>query len=230
MTNARSRRRSRSSTPSGATDTSLPGIALGLLRAILRHGWPATVAAVLLVLILGFAGARLNFFGTSAYNLAKALLPFPLETVDGPTPVIPVKTRYELIRLSGPVPLVRAAPCQDGDTVRISFETGADAWVSVFGIDHKKPYGLFQNSVEPNRVVAGKEYTVQFKLDDAIGEEKFYVIAAADRFTFAETIMPMLTVSERKHDKGAESDVYRLALPPEFAQDGNHCIHIKRGG
>lgn len=119
---------------------------------------------------------------------------------------------------------VEGMPCRSGETIQVHISSADAAHVLVFGWDGSDAYPFTEATLAPQYRRAG-EFRDAVTLDDRIGSETVYVIAAASPFSFADDIRPRLVHGEDS-GKGGMATHPRLGLPARFAIDAASCRHL----
>ena len=190
--------------------------------------WVKSLAGLGVVLVL-FAVARLNFLGEPYYRYAKLVLPANISGIDAKTPVIALSFVYDIEDDMGRRSGKLGQTVYSGDRIYLSVQAGNNCWLSVFGIDAKGIQTVFRNKLDPSLIEKGQKYTLDFSLDETIGHEIYYAVAAHEDFSFEKDIRPnLLRVFSDGNSKGPKFSQYRLTLPEKFIQKLIYFRHAAR--
>ncbi len=186
------------------------------------------VFCVLFVIIL-FSLSRINIFGEPYYGYSKLIFPVNITGVDPVHSVIPLSLSYEIQGHMGRRTGKLGDVCYDEDYIYLYFAAGKNCWVSVFCVDSKGIHPVFRKELSPNYVEKDETYTIDFELDETIGTEIYYAIAAYEKFSFEEDIKPYLDqVFSQGNSKGPAFSRYELKLPKMFTQKLIYFKHLAR--
>lgn len=193
-----------------------------------RPGWVKILAGLGLVLLL-LAGARLNFFGEPYYRYARFVLPAKLSGIDASIPVVALSFGYEIeddmSRRAGKL----GETVYSGDRIYLSVQAGSNCWLSVFCVDAIGIHPVFREKLAPSLVEKGQTHTLEFSLDETVGKEIYYAVAASEVFSFEADIRPNLRqVFPQGHSKGPKFSEYHLKLPEQFTQKLVYFQHAAR--
>lgn len=220
-------------TPGNKTPESLADVKKNIFRNVWKWGskkprWVKMIFSIAAVILLLIA-ARLNFFGEPFHRYSKLVLPIYIPAVDPAVPVIPFSLRYEIEDLLGRRTGKLGDTCYHGDHLYISFKAGLSCWVSLFGVDSKGIYPVFRGKLAPSHIEKEQNYTLDFKLDETVGNEIYYAIAASESFSFQEEIEPHLrNVFPTGDSKGPVFWEYQIELPEKFTQKFIYFKHLSR--
>jgi len=204
-------------------------------RHLFKKGWiwlalkPVWIKSlvILSLLLLIFAGARLNFFGTTLYRYSKLLTSFEIPVVDPDKPVIPLSLNYEIEDGLGRHIGKLGGTCFSKNHLYISFKVGISCWITVFGVDSKGIFPIFRNKLDPSYIDKEKDYILDFKLDETEGNEIYYAITALERFSYQKDIeMNLKKVFHSGSSKGAAFSKYQIELPEKFTQKFIYFRHL----
>lgn len=185
------------------------------------------IIIVLLMVLLFAATARFHLIGNTAYQFSKVIFPFYIWWIDPPFPVIPTTFWYDIENSNGRRSGKLGDICRSDDRIYLSFKMGIDCFVSVFSLDPKGIYPIFNNKLDPSYVKKDYQYTLNFKLDHTSGQEIYYIVASLDAFKFNKDILPAIpNYSKHSISKGPEFSNYSLVLPRKFTSQVLHCKHL----
>ena len=177
------------------------------------------------MLLLLFTGARLSFFGEPYDRYAKLILPAKIPRFDPDIPVIALSFRYDIEDNMGRRTGKLGEAVYSGDRIYLSVKAGSNCWLSVFGVDAKGVHPVFREKFEPSFIEKG-EHSLDFSLDEAVGNEVYYAIAASKAFSFEEDIQPNLQrVFPEGNSKGPKFSEFRLELPEQYTQNLIYFYH-----
>lgn len=191
--------------------------------------WWAKILASLAIIIVLFATSRLKFFGEPYYDYARLILPIHLPGVDEIKPAIGLSLAYEIEDSMGRRGGKLGETIYSGDRIYLSLEASHTCWLSVFGVDAKGIHPIFREKLSPSLIEKGLKYTLDFILDETVGNEVYYAVAAHEEFSFEEDIQPYLQrVFPQGHTKGPKFSEYQLSLPPQYAMSMIYFQHANR--
>lgn len=181
------------------------------------------------VIVVFFALSRMKFWGEPYYSYAKLMLPVHLPGVDVVKPAIGLALGYEIEDNMGRRGGKLGATVYSGDRIYLSFEASHACWLSVFGVDAKGIHPIFREKLSPSLIEKELKYTLDFILDETIGNEVYYAIAAHEEFSFEKDIQPHLRrVFPQGHTKGPKFSEYQLSLPPQYVVSMIYFQHASR--
>lgn len=193
-----------------------------------KPAWLKIVIGIIAVIVL-LTAARFNFFGNTFYQYSRVLLPGHIPLVDPAIPVIPFSMKYEIEDQLGKRIGKLGDICYSGDQLTISFMAGIPCWVTVFGVDSKGIHPVFRTKLDPSLIEKEQNYPLSFTLDETLGNEIYYAIAAPESFRFQEEIEPFLRcVFPSGNSKGPSFSEYQLELPEKFTQNFIYFNHLSR--
>ena len=185
------------------------------------------VLTVLVCLLIVFGLARLNLLGATGHRVTKVLAPWDLPWLDPQEPVVPLWLTFEVEAQQSRRAGKLGSPLQTGDSIVLTFRTGTQAWLTVFGIDRQGVHPVFGEGLEPVLVEAEKAYAREFHLDDTVGLEVYYAVAATHRFDFESVIRPHLaSVVSNNLGKGPATSPLDLDLPAGLSAKHIHFQHV----
>jgi hypothetical protein len=83
--------------------------------------------------------------------------------------------------------------------------------------------------LDPSRIEKEQTYENNFDLDETVGDEVYYAIAALEEFRFDEEIRPHLKkMSSGENSKGPVFSEYQIELPEKFTQEQIYFTHRSR--
>lgn len=183
---------------------------------------------ILLILIL-LVIARLNFFGEPYYSYSRLIIPIEVPGVDPERTIVPLSLHFEIEDRMGRRTGKLGDNYYSGDHIYLSFNTGSPSWVTVFCVDSKGIQPVFRQKFSPSKVERDKTYTLEFELDDTLGREFYYAIAASKKFDFEREIRVQLKeIFPEGNSKGPLFSEYSLELGSEFTQKLIHFNHLSR--
>lgn len=191
--------------------------------------WWAKILAGLTIILVFFAACRLNFLGEPYYGYAKLMLPVHLPGVDAVKPAIGLSLGYDVEDNMGRRGGKLGATIYSGDRIYLSLEASHACWLSVFGVDAKGIHPVFREKLSPSLIDKELKYTLDFTLDETVGNEVYYAVAAHEEFSYEKDIQPHLRrVFPEGHTKGPRFSEYQLSLPPQYAMSMIYFQHASR--
>lgn len=172
--------------------------------------------SILLVLIL----SRIGVFGEKPSYLSRKVIPFTIPIID-PKPadilltfIFDVET--DLGRVNGRI----GRTYWSGNRIYLSINSNVECWLSIFSVDSKGVYGIYNQSKQPGLFRPQREpHVITFLLDDNVGPEIYYAVASHTKFDFVKDIKPKLeNIFPDFKAKGPLFSNYRLDLGDEYYQ------------
>jgi hypothetical protein len=117
-----------------------------------------------------------------------------------------------------------------GNHIFLSFKSNSDCWVSVFGVDSKGIFPLWNKKFSPEKIERNSDYFVEsFKLDETVGNEIYYIVASHKKFNFDKSIRPYLDkLFPQGNSKGPVYSKYQIALSDNFTQQHIYFNHLSQ--
>ena len=219
------------------TEEGKPPESLGEVKArIFKKTWIWVSSLPMgLKIIVGIVGAlflivtaRFNLLGNTYYDYSKKLIPLKLR-IDPELSVVPISFQFEIEDQMGRRTGKLSDTYYTGDRVYLSFKAGSPCWITIIGVDSKKIYPVFRHKLSPSKIEKDQKYTLNFKLDNTVGWEIYYAIAAHENFDFEGDISPRLRrIFPEGNSKGPVFSNYSLTLPDKFTQKILYFNHSSR--
>jgi hypothetical protein len=192
---------------------------------------PTCKLTVIVVFVFLFVlAARAGFFGETVHSLARRALPFTIPIVDGEPPDILLDFTFEVDDGTAPTTAKVGGTYRSGDRVYLSVNSNVECWLSVFCVDSKGVYGVYNQSCQPGLFEPqDKAHVMTFVLDDTIGPEVYFAVVSHRRFNFAKQIEPKLRdLFPEMKAKGPVFSRYRLDLGAGYYQAVVYFDHRER--
>ncbi len=177
------------------------------------------VFIILFILFTLIICARINLLGHRYYILTKRLFNVHISGIDLEEPVISLYLNYHINDDMGKRIGRLGDITYSGDEISLSIKANRDCWVCIICLDEKGIYPIFHNQYDPSFVEGGILYEFKFNLDETVGIEIYYAIAAKDRFSYVLDIEPKIkSIFPEGQSKGPRFSEYMLDLSDKYTQ------------